>query len=104
MTSNNCFPAFPVLVGFSSLAAAALISPKPITSDIVFPALALFMLLQFPLAMVSHLAAIRLYFINLYDRLISPRFFSRLAVQPGDVEPHRVYRVRSTFVGLLGGG
>jgi ATP-binding cassette subfamily C (CFTR/MRP) protein 1 len=32
---------------------AALVSKKPLTSDIIFPAIALFMLLQFPLAMVS---------------------------------------------------
>ncbi len=42
----------PLLVAFSSLAVAAVTSSQPITSDIIFPAISLFMLLQFPLAMV----------------------------------------------------
>jgi ATP-binding cassette, subfamily C (CFTR/MRP), member 1 len=42
-----------VLVAFSSFATAAKISSKPLTSDIIFPAISLFMLLQFPLAMVG---------------------------------------------------
>ena len=42
----------PLLVAFSSFATAALTSSKPLTSDIIFPAISLFMLLQFPLAMV----------------------------------------------------
>lgn len=42
----------PLLVAFSSFATAAITSPKPLTSDIIFPAISLFMLLQFPLAMV----------------------------------------------------
>lgn len=44
----------PLLVAFSSFATAALTSSKPLTSDIIFPAIALFMLLQFPLAMVCN--------------------------------------------------
>jgi hypothetical protein len=43
----------PLLVAFSSFATAALMSSRPLTSDIIFPAIALFMLLQFPLAMVG---------------------------------------------------
>lgn len=42
----------PLLVAFSSFATAALTSSKPLTSDVIFPAISLFMLLQFPLAMV----------------------------------------------------
>lgn len=43
----------PLLVAFSSFAVAALTSSKPLTSDVIFPAISLFMLLQFPLAMAS---------------------------------------------------
>jgi hypothetical protein len=42
-----------VLVAFSSFATAAMVSSKPLTSDVIFPAISLFMLLQFPLAMVT---------------------------------------------------
>ncbi|KAK0202906.1 P-loop containing nucleoside triphosphate hydrolase protein [Desarmillaria ectypa] len=41
----------PLLVAFSSFAVAAITSSKPLTSDVIFPAISLFMLLQFPLAM-----------------------------------------------------
>lgn len=41
-----------LLVAFSSLASATLISMRPLTSDIIFLAISLFMLLQFPLGMV----------------------------------------------------
>ena len=43
----------PILVGFASFATAAAVYPYPLTSDVIFPALSLFMLLQFPLAMVG---------------------------------------------------
>ncbi len=42
----------PLLVAFSSFAMAALTLSRPLTADIIFPAISLFMLLQFPLAMV----------------------------------------------------
>lgn len=45
-----------VLVAFSSFATAALVSDAPLTSDKIFPAISLFMLLQFPLAMVCELS------------------------------------------------
>ncbi|KAH9989856.1 metal resistance protein YCF1 [Russula vinacea] len=45
----------PLLVAFSSFATAAAISSRPLTSDIIFPAISLFMLLQFPLAMIAML-------------------------------------------------
>lgn len=47
----------PLLVAFSSFATAALTSSKPLTSDIIFPAIALFMLLQFPLAMFAQVTS-----------------------------------------------
>ena len=42
----------PLVVAFSSFAVAAITSSRPLTADIIFPAISLFMLLQFPLAMV----------------------------------------------------
>lgn len=42
----------PLLVAFSSFVVAALTMDKPLTADIIFPALSLFLLLQFPLAVV----------------------------------------------------
>ena len=42
----------PLLVAFCSFATAAITSSQPLTSDVIFPAISLFMLLQFPLAMV----------------------------------------------------
>ena len=45
----------PLLVAFSSFAVAAVTSSRPLTADIIFPAISLFMLLQFPLAMVCSL-------------------------------------------------
>lgn len=42
-----------VLVAFSSFAVASFVSDEPLTSDKIFPAISLFMLLQFPLAMVG---------------------------------------------------
>ena len=44
----------PLLVAFSSFATAATISSRPLTSDLIFPAISLFMLLQFPLEMVCY--------------------------------------------------
>ena len=41
-----------LMVAFSSFATAATISSRPITSNLFFPAISLFMLLQFPLGMV----------------------------------------------------
>ena len=41
-----------VLLAFSSFAVAAYTSDTPMTSDKIFPAISLYMLLQFPLAMV----------------------------------------------------
>ncbi|KAJ3711222.1 P-loop containing nucleoside triphosphate hydrolase protein [Lentinula raphanica] len=47
----------PLLVAFSSFAVAATVSTKPLTSDVIFPAISLFMLLQFPLAMFSQVTS-----------------------------------------------
>lgn len=47
----------PLLVAFSSFAVAAITSPVPLTSDIIFPSISLFMLLQFPLAMFAQVTS-----------------------------------------------
>lgn len=44
---------YAVLVAFSSFAVASTFSDIPLTSDRIFPSISLFMLLSFPLAMVS---------------------------------------------------
>jgi hypothetical protein len=49
----------PSLVGFSSFAVAAYTSDRPLTADIIFPAISLFLLLQFPLAMVGVSLSVR---------------------------------------------
>jgi len=43
-----------VIVAFSSFATASVFSSRPLTADVIFPAISLFMLLQFPLAMVRN--------------------------------------------------
>ncbi|KAK0457645.1 P-loop containing nucleoside triphosphate hydrolase protein [Desarmillaria tabescens] len=60
----------PLLVAFSSFAVAAIASSKPLTSDIIFPAISLFMLLQFPLAMFSQVTS------NLIEAIVSIRRLS----------------------------
>ncbi|XP_006462121.1 hypothetical protein AGABI2DRAFT_151707 [Agaricus bisporus var. bisporus H97] len=47
----------PLLVAFASFATAATVSSRPLTSDIIFPAISLFMLLQFPLAMFAQVTS-----------------------------------------------
>ncbi|PPQ65474.1 hypothetical protein CVT26_000114 [Gymnopilus dilepis] len=55
----------PLLVAFSSFATAAITSRKPLTSDVIFPAISLFMLLQFPLAMFSQVTS------NIIEAMVS---------------------------------
>ncbi|KAF9556671.1 metal resistance protein YCF1 [Agrocybe pediades] len=55
----------PLLVAFSSFATAAATSSRPLTSDIIFPAISLFMLLQFPLAMFSQVTS------NIIEAIVS---------------------------------
>ncbi|KAG6844742.1 hypothetical protein H0H87_004074 [Tephrocybe sp. NHM501043] len=60
----------PLLVAFSSFATAAVVSSKPLTPDIIFPAIALFMLLQFPLAMFSQVTS------NIIEAIVSVKRLS----------------------------
>lgn len=75
LTTPSTHHCLAVLVAFSSFAAAAAATTgKPLTSDIIFPAISLFMLLQFPLAMVCHIIFWGRTFIDLHDSLVwSPR-------------------------------
>src|SRR4051812_9790020 len=45
----------PTLVAFASFSAFALTSKQPLTSEKIFPAISLFQLLSFPLAMFSNI-------------------------------------------------
>ncbi|KAI0065635.1 metal resistance protein YCF1 [Artomyces pyxidatus] len=55
--NTTLWSGIPLLVAFSSFATAAKLSSKPLTSDVIFPAISLFMLLQFPLAMFSNVTS-----------------------------------------------
>ncbi|KIK17829.1 hypothetical protein PISMIDRAFT_110603 [Pisolithus microcarpus 441] len=55
--NNTLWGGIPLLVAFSSLAVASIFSEKPLTADVIFPAISLFMLLQFPLAMFSQVTS-----------------------------------------------
>ncbi|KAF8638952.1 hypothetical protein AX16_010426 [Volvariella volvacea WC 439] len=55
--NTTLWTGIPLLVAFSSFATAAATSSKALTADIIFPAISLFMLLQFPLAMFSQVTS-----------------------------------------------
>ncbi|KII85750.1 hypothetical protein PLICRDRAFT_144304 [Plicaturopsis crispa FD-325 SS-3] len=59
VTSLNAtmWSGIPLLVAFSSFAVAAVVSSTPLTSDVIFPSISVFMLLQFPLAMFSQVTS-----------------------------------------------
>ncbi|KAJ7180495.1 multidrug resistance-associated ABC transporter [Mycena filopes] len=60
----------PLLVAFASFITAASTSSKPLTSEIIFPSIAVFSLLQFPLAMVSQVIS------NIIEALVSVKRLS----------------------------
>ncbi|KAG6889968.1 hypothetical protein C0992_003448 [Termitomyces sp. T32_za158] len=68
--NTTLWSGIPLLVGFSSFATAAAVSSKPLTSDIIFPAISLFMLLQFPLAMFSQVTS------NIIEAIVSVKRLS----------------------------
>ncbi|WVQ85431.1 hypothetical protein IAT38_007596 [Cryptococcus sp. DSM 104549] len=53
--SNFIWQSTPFLVAFVTFATFAVTSEKPLTSDIIFPAISLFQLLSFPLAMFANI-------------------------------------------------
>ncbi|KAG2112527.1 P-loop containing nucleoside triphosphate hydrolase protein [Suillus clintonianus] len=60
----------PMIVAFSSFAAASVFSSRPLTADVIFPAISLFMLLQFPLAMFSQVTS------NIIEAIVSVKRLS----------------------------
>ncbi|KAF8844780.1 P-loop containing nucleoside triphosphate hydrolase protein [Paxillus ammoniavirescens] len=60
----------PLIVAFCSLATASVFSSRPLTADVIFPAISLFMLLQFPLAMFSQVTS------NIIEAIVSVRRLS----------------------------
>ncbi|KAJ7918968.1 multidrug resistance-associated ABC transporter [Mycena leptocephala] len=78
--SMTLWSGIPLLVAFASFATAASTSSRPLTSDIIFPAISLFMLLQFPLAMFSQVIS------NVIEAFVSVKrlsaFFQSLELQP----------------------
>ncbi|KAG6330747.1 hypothetical protein ID866_8342 [Astraeus odoratus] len=54
---NTLWGGIPLIVAFSSLATASVFTERPLTADIIFPAISLFMLLQFPLAMFGQVTS-----------------------------------------------
>ncbi|KAF9442601.1 multidrug resistance-associated ABC transporter [Macrolepiota fuliginosa MF-IS2] len=70
----------PLLVAFASFATAAVTSSRPLTSDVIFPAISLFMLLQFPLAMFAQVTS------NIIEAWVSVKrldsFLSAAELQP----------------------
>ncbi|KAF7360533.1 hypothetical protein MVEN_00784300 [Mycena venus] len=81
MTSSSVLGnATPLFVAFASFAAVAATSSQPITSDLIFPAISVFTLLQFPLSIVSTTIN------NVVEGLVSARrlsdFFRATELQP----------------------
>ncbi|KAJ7504548.1 P-loop containing nucleoside triphosphate hydrolase protein [Mycena galericulata] len=78
--NTTLWSGIPLLVAFSSFATAAVTSSKPLTSDVIFPSISLFMLLQFPLAMFSQVIS------NIIEALVSVKrlsaFFQAAELQP----------------------
>ncbi|KAF8436032.1 hypothetical protein L210DRAFT_3632182 [Boletus edulis BED1] len=60
----------PLIVAFSSFATASVFSTRPLTADIIFPSISLFMLLQFPLAMFGQVTS------NIIEALVSVKRLS----------------------------
>ncbi|EMD38835.1 hypothetical protein CERSUDRAFT_92869 [Gelatoporia subvermispora B] len=60
----------PLIVAFSSFAVASVASTTTLTSDVIFPAISLFMLLQFPLNMFSMVTS------NIIEALVSVKRLS----------------------------
>jgi ATP-binding cassette subfamily C (CFTR/MRP) protein 1 len=68
--NTTLWTGIPLLVAFSSFTVTALTSSKPLTSDVIFPAISLFNLLSFPLAMFATVIG------NLIESLVSVRRIS----------------------------
>ncbi|KZT65750.1 multidrug resistance-associated ABC transporter [Daedalea quercina L-15889] len=78
--NTSLWGGIPLLVAFCSFAVASATSDIPLTSDRIFPSISLFMLLSFPLAMISQVTS------NIIEALVSVRrmseFLSADELQP----------------------
>ncbi|KAI0352362.1 metal resistance protein YCF1 [Trametes cingulata] len=78
--NTSLWSGIPLLVAFSSFAVAAYTSDTPLTSDKIFPAISLYMLLQFPLSMFSMVTS------NIIEAMVSVKrlssFFKSDELQP----------------------
>ncbi|KAI0675473.1 metal resistance protein YCF1 [Trametes maxima] len=78
--NTSLWSGIPLLVAFSSFATAAYTSNTPLTSDKIFPAISLYMLLQFPLSMISQVTS------NIIEAMVSVKrlsaFFESDELQP----------------------
>ncbi|KAI0731222.1 metal resistance protein YCF1 [Earliella scabrosa] len=78
--NNSLWTGVPLLVAFSSFAVAAYTSDSPLTSDKIFPAISLYMLLTFPLSMFAMVTS------NIIEALVSVKrlstFFNADELQP----------------------
>ncbi|RDX54318.1 metal resistance protein YCF1 [Lentinus brumalis] len=78
--NTSLWSGIPLLVAFSSFAVAAYTSSVSLTSDKIFPAISLYMLLQFPLAMFSMVTS------NIIEAMVSAKrlsdFFNADELQP----------------------
>ncbi|KAG1797618.1 P-loop containing nucleoside triphosphate hydrolase protein [Suillus variegatus] len=63
--NTTLWGSIPLIVTFSSFATASVFSSRPLTAGVIFPAISLFMLLQFPLAMFSQVTS------NVVEALVS---------------------------------
>nr|GAT42967.1 predicted protein [Mycena chlorophos] len=78
--SMTLWSGIPLLVAFASLATAAWTSSKPLTADVIFPCISLFMLLQFPIAMLSNVLSSIIESMVSVERLAN--FFAASELQP----------------------
>ncbi|KIJ21067.1 hypothetical protein PAXINDRAFT_106999 [Paxillus involutus ATCC 200175] len=68
--NTTLWSAIPLIVAFCSFATASVFSLRPLTADVIFPAISLFMLLQFPLSMFSQATS------NIIEALVSVKRLS----------------------------
>ncbi|KAG9309821.1 P-loop containing nucleoside triphosphate hydrolase protein [Chiua virens] len=68
--NNSLWLGIPLVVAFCSFATASVFSARPLTADVIFPCISLFMLLQFPLGMFSQVMS------NIVEALVSVKRLS----------------------------
>ncbi|KIJ59434.1 hypothetical protein HYDPIDRAFT_118534 [Hydnomerulius pinastri MD-312] len=83
----------PVIVAFSSFASAAVFSSTPLTADVIFPAISLFMLLQFPLAMFSQVTS------NIIEALVSVKRLSEF-LHAEELQQDAIVRVEKSSLSI----